>query len=44
MSNINLNWATLVGANLSGINLRGTKMPDGYRHNDYLESGNYFGA
>lgn len=43
LSNANLNWVNLKGANLSGANLLGVKMPDGYMHNDFLESANYFG-
>lgn len=43
LSNTNLNWSSLKGANLNKTNLKGAKMPDGERHNDFLESANYLG-
>jgi uncharacterized protein YjbI with pentapeptide repeats len=42
LSSANLNWAGLKGANFSRANLRRAKMPDGRKHNDLLESANYF--
>ncbi|WP_245894908.1 pentapeptide repeat-containing protein [Nostoc cycadae] len=44
LSNANLNWAGLKGTNFSRANLRGAKMPDGRKHNDLLESANYFSS